>query len=88
VQVRFTDRDDPNATRPVFFVEIAEKPLINLFWAGTAIMVFGGLVVLRKRVRQSGELQESPPSVREAAQPDLSVVDSGSISHPAGRSVP
>ncbi|MEW5702273.1 MAG: cytochrome c biogenesis protein CcsA [Candidatus Zixiibacteriota bacterium] len=70
VQVRFSDRDDPTAAQPVFHVEISEKPLINLFWMGTTIMVFGGLVVLRKRVKQAAEPSETPiatPPVRATA---------------------
>jgi cytochrome c-type biogenesis protein CcmF len=52
VELKLADRDDPNATTPVFWIELAEKPLINLFWLGTTLMVFGGLLALRKRERQ------------------------------------
>ncbi|HEX9750125.1 MAG TPA: cytochrome c biogenesis protein CcsA [candidate division Zixibacteria bacterium] len=65
VQLRFVDRENPHVEPPVFWVEIAEKPLINLFWAGTTIMVFGGLLALRKRARQLDE----PPTATAASTP-------------------
>jgi len=53
VELDVLDRDNPTAAKPVFWIELSEKPLINLFWAGTTLMVFGGLLALRKR---SGQL--------------------------------
>lgn len=52
VEVRLIDRDNNNAEPPVFWVEISEKPLINLFWGGSFLMVFGGLLAMRKRIGQ------------------------------------
>ncbi|GAB4326925.1 MAG: cytochrome c biogenesis protein CcsA [Candidatus Zixiibacteriota bacterium] len=52
VQVTLVDHQNPLADTPVFWIELAEKPLINLFWFGTTLMVLGGLLAVRKRVRR------------------------------------
>lgn len=57
VELDVTDRDNPSAAKSVFWIEISEKPLINLFWLGTTIMVFGGVLALRKR---SGQMDDAP----------------------------
>ena len=65
VELDVVDRDNPTAAKPVFWVEISEKPLINLFWAGTTLMVFGGLLALRKR---AGQMDDDPdPDERSAS---------------------
>lgn len=56
VELDVTDRDNPTAVKSVFWIEISEKPLINLFWLGTTIMVFGGVLALRKR---SGQMDDA-----------------------------
>lgn len=79
VEVQVSDRDNPSAAKPVFWIEISEKPLINLFWAGTTLMVLGGLLALRKRAGQIDEIQsERHPA---AAQP---AADTPSTRHPEG----
>ncbi len=65
VELQVTDRDNPQAAKSVFWVEISEKPLINLFWAGTTLMVFGGLLALRKR---AGQLDDGPGERHPAAE--------------------
>jgi hypothetical protein len=69
VELQITDRDNPQAAKSVFWVEISEKPLINLFWAGTTLMVFGGLLALRKRAGQVGD-ESSPrhPALKSAPE--------------------
>jgi LPXTG-motif cell wall-anchored protein len=70
VELKLADREDPNATTPVFWIEFAEKPLINLFWLGTTLMVFGGLLALRKRERQWQDVsRESPASTLSEGAP-------------------
>ncbi len=56
IELRLTDKQDPKAEMPVFWAEVSEKPLINLFWFGTTLVVFGGLLALRKRSGQLGEM--------------------------------
>lgn len=60
INLRVIDNQSPNAAVPVFWIELAEKPLINLFWFGTMLMVFGGLLSLRTRKRKWRELQQEP----------------------------
>jgi cytochrome c-type biogenesis protein CcmF len=52
INLRVIDNQNPNAVVPVFWIELAEKPLINLFWLGTTLMVLGGLLALRVRARK------------------------------------
>lgn len=73
VELDVVDRENPVAANAVFWIEISEKPLINLFWAGTTLMVFGGLLALRKR---SGQM-DSGPAERHSASERL--VDSPSV---------
>ncbi|HSG99842.1 MAG TPA: cytochrome c-type biogenesis CcmF C-terminal domain-containing protein, partial [candidate division Zixibacteria bacterium] len=54
VAVRLQDRDARSAEVPVFWIELAEKPLINLFWIGTWLMVIGGFLAMFKRIGQVG----------------------------------
>ena len=70
ISLRVIDNHSPAASAPVFWIELAEKPLINLFWMGTTLMVFGGLLVLRKRAGLWSPSPETPAeeaSVREDA---------------------
>ncbi|MBD3297938.1 MAG: hypothetical protein GF341_04725, partial [candidate division Zixibacteria bacterium] len=52
VQVTLVDHDNPQAEVPVFWIELAEKPLINLFWLGTTLMVLGGVLSVWKRFKR------------------------------------
>lgn len=70
VELDVQDRDNPTAAKPVFWIEISEKPLINLFWAGTTLMVFGGLLALRKRSGQMGTDPRKTPGVAAADRED------------------
>lgn len=70
VELDVLDRDNPSAAKPVFWIEISEKPLINLFWAGTTLMVFGGLLALRKRSGQMDSESREKPTATAADRPD------------------
>ncbi|MBI3872780.1 MAG: cytochrome c biogenesis protein CcsA [candidate division Zixibacteria bacterium] len=72
IEVRLADRDDPSMAKPVFWVEISEKPLINLFWMGTTLMVFGGLLALRKRVGHLDEPTGGDPTLPQDSRRSLS----------------
>jgi cytochrome c-type biogenesis protein CcmF len=74
VELKVADRDHPADTKPVFWIEFAEKPLINLLWGGTMLMVFGGLLTLRKR---SGQLGDTPQSsgAPTAGEPSTTIPD-------------
>ena len=53
VELDVTDRDNPSAAKSVFWIEISEKPLINLVWGGFYVMMAGGLLALVKRSREA-----------------------------------
>jgi hypothetical protein len=68
VELQVTDRDNPQAAKSVFWIEISEKPMINLFWAGTTLMVFGGLLALRKR---AGQVHDGPSERHHPAEAEV-----------------
>lgn len=71
IELRLADRDDPTAAAPVFWIELAEKPLINLFWLGTTLMVLGGILALRKRELQRQQLADDSGAKEKPASDDL-----------------
>jgi hypothetical protein len=75
VELDIMDRDNPTAAKPVFWVEISEKPLINLFWAGTTLMVFGGLLALRKRSGQMQSESRERPTTATQTEPESSATE-------------
>jgi cytochrome c-type biogenesis protein CcmF len=70
IDLRVVDNQSPTVSVPVFWIELAEKPLINLFWIGTALMVLGGLLVLRKRAGMWSPTQDSPKA-ESSETPDV-----------------
>jgi len=70
VELQVTDRDNPQPAKSVFWIEISEKPLINLFWFGTTLMVFGGLLALRKR---AGQMDDAPSERPTSSEPSPEV---------------
>jgi cytochrome c-type biogenesis protein CcmF len=85
VELRLIDNESSEAAVPVFWVEVAEKPLINLFWIGTVLMVLGGLLALRKRARIAGESDTSHPSTARIQETARTV--SGSLASVAAPQV-
>ncbi|MBI5868680.1 MAG: cytochrome c biogenesis protein CcsA [candidate division Zixibacteria bacterium] len=77
VDLRLADSQNPKATPSVFWVEISEKPLINLFWSGAMLVVLGGLLSFRKRVKQLSETsgRHSSGKDRAATVPPSAVAD-------------
>jgi cytochrome c-type biogenesis protein CcmF len=71
VDMRLIDHEDPNAATQVFWIELAEKPLINLFWIGTTLMVLGGLLALRKRAVIASQSTPHTPADRSAERAAL-----------------
>jgi len=52
-----------------FTVEVAVKPLINLFWGGAVLAIIGGIFSFRKRWKQVPSLEpEKKPSAQEPTQ--------------------
>ena len=52
-----------------FTIEVAVKPLINLFWGGAILAVLGGIFSFRKRWKQvPKDKSEEKPLAQEPAQ--------------------
>ena len=70
-----TLREDSGPPAQAFELEVTTRPMISLVWIGTLLLVFGGLVSMRRRILENrlepvGDLKEplparsSPPSPR------------------------
>jgi hypothetical protein len=74
IEVRLIDHQVDQASVPVFWIEFAEKPLINLFWGGTWLLVIGGILAMFKR---AGQLDGSDnKTARESRERAAGVTDS------------
>jgi cytochrome c-type biogenesis protein CcmF len=82
VDLRLADKQNPKAVPTVFWVEISEKPLINLFWWGAMLVVFGGILSLRKRAGQLAEKPDPGSALQEATR---TTTPSGIVAHTAAR---
>ena len=85
VDLRLADKQNPKAVPAVFWVEISEKPLINLFWWGAMLVVFGGVLSLRKRAGQLGEKPDPGSVLQEASGTTTPAESTGIAAHAAAR---
>ena len=61
-----TLREDSGPPHEAFQLEITTRPMINLVWIGTLLLVFGGLVSMRRRIQENRlipiqDLETMPP---------------------------
>ncbi|HKZ22035.1 MAG TPA: cytochrome c biogenesis protein CcsA [candidate division Zixibacteria bacterium] len=62
-----TGQENPELSS--FTIEVAVKPLINLFWGGAILAVIGGIFSFRKRWKQVPKITpEEKPSAKESTQ--------------------
>lgn len=46
-------REDSGPPAQAFHLEATTRPMINLVWAGTLLLVFGGLISMRRRIQEN-----------------------------------
>ncbi len=46
-------RQDSGPPAQAFYLEVTTRPMINLVWVGTLLLVFGGLVSMRRRILEN-----------------------------------
>jgi len=68
-----TLREDSGPPSQAFQLEVTTRPMINLVWIGTLLLVFGGLVSMRRRILENRTvpIPDLPaPAPREAKKED------------------
>ena len=60
-------REDSGPPSQAFYLEATTRPMINLVWIGTLLLVFGGLISMRRRILENrlepvGDLVSPAPS--------------------------
>jgi len=68
-----TLREDSGPPSQAFQLEVTTRPMINLVWGGTLLLVFGGLVSMRRRILENRTvpIPDLPaPAPREAKKED------------------
>lgn len=58
----------PAVNRRVLQVEVSTKPLINFVWLGTVLMILGGLLATRYRLREAWREEACQPEAAEAPE--------------------
>ena len=46
-------REDSGPPTEAFQLEVTTRPMINLVWIGTLLLVFGGLISMRRRILEN-----------------------------------
>ena len=46
-------REDSGPPAQAFYLEVTTRPMINLVWVGTLLLVIGGLVSMRRRIQEN-----------------------------------
>jgi len=64
-----TLRQDSGPPTEAFQLEVTTRPMINLIWVGTLLLVFGGLVSMRRRIQENRLIPIPDLPVPEAKRP-------------------
>jgi cytochrome c-type biogenesis protein CcmF len=67
-----TLRADSGPPHEAFQLDITTRPMINLVWVGTLLLVFGGLISMRRRIQENRLIPI--PDLEVSAPPDIKVV--------------